>query len=213
MTSAKATAGTPGKVLTHSDLCAIAARWLKKPLSAHGHGCQVAFTETRVSFLPGESPDAIGFRVSTRGYGGGSTIVECKTSRSDFRRDQGKPHRANGQGMGRFRYYLCPEGLLQPSEMPPGWGLLYVGRRKALTVVSGATLCIREPGAYDCPYDSFNETLLLANLLHRVGSADRLNARLRAADRLNSQLQMRIKQKEDALMALLKPRCGEQEHA
>jgi hypothetical protein len=185
--------------LLHAELCIIAAKWLKKPLSTRGHGCQVSFTETRISFVGGESPDAIGFRVSTHGYGGGSTVVECKTSRGDFRRDSEKPHRAVGGGMGRFRYYLCPEALLAPSDVPAGWGLLYVNAKKAVSVVSGATLSIREPGIYDCPHDAFTETLLLANLLHRVGDAEQLNARLRAADRLNQHLQRLLAQKEKEL--------------
>jgi hypothetical protein len=185
--------------LTHADLCAIAARWLKKPLSAQGHGCQVAFTETRTSFLAGESPDAIGFRVSTPTYGGGSTIVECKVSRADFLQDGKKPHRAAGCGMGRFRYYASPEGMISPEEVPTGWGLIYVDERKTVSVIAGATLSIRNPGAYDLPHDAFAETLLLANLLHRVGDADRLNGRLRAADRVNAQLQRRIEAKEKRL--------------
>ncbi len=185
--------------LTHADLCDIAARWLKKPLSGHGHGCQIAFTETRTGYLAGESPDAIGFRVSTHRYGGGSTVVECKISRADFLHDSKKPHRYEGCGMGRFRYYLCPEDMIEPQELPTGWGLVYVTARKSVRVISGATLSIREPGTYDCQHDAFRETLLLANLLHRVGDSDRLNARLRAADRLNAQLQKSIAAKEKRL--------------
>lgn len=185
--------------LTHGDLCDIAARWLKKPLSARGHGCQIAFTETRTSFLSGESPDAIGFRVSTSTYGGGSTVVECKVSRADFLQDGKKPHRVEGCGMGRFRYYACPEGMIAPDEVPSGWGLLYATAKKTITVISGATLSIRQPDPYDLPHDAFSETLLLANLLHRVGDADRLNGRLRAADRLNAQLQRRIEATEKRL--------------
>jgi hypothetical protein len=184
---------------THTALCDIAARWLKKPLSAHGHGCQIAFTETRTGYLAGESPDAIGFRVSTRRYGGGSIVVECKVSRADFLHDSKKPHRAEGSGMGRFRYYLCPEGMIEQTEVPSGWGLVYATAKKSLRVMSGATLSIREPGAYDCRHDAFSETLLLANLLHRVGDADRLNTRLRTADRLNAHLQRRLETREKRL--------------
>jgi len=169
-------------MVSHPDLCSLAASWLKRSLSAQGHGCQIAFTETRTSFLSGESPDAIGFRVSTRGYGGGSTVVECKVSRSDFMADRKKPHRTDGAGMGRFRYFMVPAGLVSPLEVPDGWGLLHVGEKKRIEVIRGAALCIRDPGEYDRPHDAFSETLLLANLLHRVGNADRLNARLRAAD-------------------------------
>jgi hypothetical protein len=188
--------------LNHADLCVIAARWLKKPLSALGHGCQISFIETRTGFLGGESPDAIGFRVSTLRDGGGSTLVECKVSRADFQRDRKKPHRAQRSGMGRFRYYLCEDGVIQQHEVPEGWGLIYVSAKRRLRVISGAAFSIREPGPYDCPHDAFSETLLLANLLHRVGDATRLNGRLRAADRLNAQLQRSVEAKDKRLRQL-----------
>ena len=194
--------GMGRRYLTHADLCLMAAKWIKKPLSARGHGCQIAFTETRTSFLPGESPDAIGFRVSSRNYGGGSTVVECKVSRGDFRKDSGKPHRSAGEGMGRFRYYLCPEGLIDLSEVPEGWGLLYVNAKNTISVISGAALSIRTPGIYDRPYDAFAETMLLANLLHRIGNAEKLNSRLREADRINRQLQRRIEKTDEAFNRL-----------
>lgn len=187
---------------THAELCAIAVKWLKRPLSRYGHGCQIAFPEPRISFLSGECPDAIGFRVSTRWYGGGSTVVECKTSRTDFLRDNAKPHRADGQGMGRFRYFLCLDGLIKPDELPPGWGLIYAGARGTIRVMAGATLFIREPGPYDRPHDAFMETLLLANLLHRVGDPERLNGRLRSTDRANQGLMRRIDRQEEELRRL-----------
>ncbi|MCB8880066.1 hypothetical protein ACELLULO517_07455 [Acidisoma cellulosilytica] len=138
--------------------------------------------------MAGESPDAIGFRVSELRDGGGSTVVECKVSRSDFLADQKKPHRTQGAGMGRFRYFMVPEGMLSADEVPSGWGLIYVGERNRIQIASGAALSIREPGAFSCWHDSFSETLLLANLLHRVGNPERLNARLRSADAQNANL-------------------------
>jgi hypothetical protein len=181
----------------HADLCQLAANWLKRSLSAKGHGCQIAFTETRTSFLAGESPDAIGFRVAERRYGGGATVVECKVSRADFLADAKKPHRAEGSGMGRFRYYLCPEDLIVRTEIPPGWGLVYVGAKRRIDVICGATLCIREPGSFDLPHDAFSEMMLLANLLHRVGDADRLNNRLRAADAQNGRLSRMLERERE----------------
>ncbi len=178
---------------SHSELCEIAVRWLKKSFSAGGHGCQIAFPETRTSFLSGESPDAIGFRVSSPDYGGGSVVVECKRTRSDFLADVKKPWRERGQGMGRFRYFLCAAGLIQHDDLPPGWGLLWIDDRASVQVQVGAALTLRERGSrdlapFDNPYDAVAETLLLANLLHRIGDADKLNARLRAADGRNSHL-------------------------
>lgn len=101
--------------------------------------------------------------------------------------------------MGRFRYYMCPEGMIEPAEVPAGWGLVYVAAKRTTRVVTGATLTIRDPGLFDCQHDAFSETLLLANLLHRVGNPEKLNGRLRAADRLNAHLQRTVEAKEKRL--------------
>jgi len=69
-----------------------------------------------------ENPDAIGFK---RGF---SCLIECKASRADFLLDKEKLFRKRPQdGMGYERYFMAPIGLLEPSEMPDGWGLLEVG--------------------------------------------------------------------------------------
>ena len=67
-----------------------------------------------------EIPDAIGF------HSHGSLLVEAKTSKADFYKDQNKSFRIHTEtGMGRLRYYICPTGLLVANEIPPYWGLLY----------------------------------------------------------------------------------------
>jgi len=53
-------------------------------------------------------------------------LVECKTSRSDFKHDGRKECRNRGiNHLGNYRYYLVPNGLIRPDEVPDGWGLLY----------------------------------------------------------------------------------------
>ena len=60
----------------------------------------------------------------------GSFIVECKTSRSDFKRDASKPFRMNPEdSCGNWKYYLCPENLIRPDELPDKWGLIYVNEK------------------------------------------------------------------------------------
>jgi hypothetical protein len=103
---------------THEDLVQKACRWLKSAKS-----CGVVYAEAGRNVC-WEEPDAIGWKT------GGSTciVVECKTSRSDFKADAKKPvaRRAEHLGrMGTHRYYLVPEGLVKPEELPPHWGLLY----------------------------------------------------------------------------------------
>lgn len=83
-------------------------------------GCSVIFKERKTS-TP-EEPDVIGFGGST-----GSVVIECKASRSDFFSDKKKSFRQYPeQGMGYKRFYMTPVGLLEPDEIPNGWGLLEV---------------------------------------------------------------------------------------
>lgn len=110
---------------THAKLVEVAARWLRRT-----RGCSVVITEL-TSSLP-EIPDAIGWRI-----GRWSILVECKTSRSDFRRDAEKPHRGvlSDQSIGQARYYLAPKGVLKAEDMPDGWGLIeWDGKRVAYVV-------------------------------------------------------------------------------
>lgn len=178
--------------LTHAELCQIARRWLLYPHSKGGHGCQIAFVEPRIGFLSGEIPDAIGFRAATDADG--SVVVECKASRSDFLADCRKSHR-QCVGMGRWRYFLCPENMINPGELPPGWGLLVVGRRKTVRALAGAVAALpahsgtgrwpdvaAEMGRFALEHDAFRESLMLTKMLHRVGDAEAVNQRIREAE-------------------------------
>lgn len=63
-------------------------------------------------------PDAIGFCTTY------SILIECKVSRSDFLEDKHKRHRRTGCAMGNKRYYLAPQGMIDPDELPEKWGLI-----------------------------------------------------------------------------------------
>lgn len=98
--------------ISHKELVDRAFTWLKV-------FCTVVFKERKTSTR--EEPDAIGFGCK------GTTVIECKASRSDFVTDKNKFFRREPQeGMGYKRYFMAPVGLLEPSEMPEGWGLLEV---------------------------------------------------------------------------------------
>jgi hypothetical protein len=76
-------------------------------------------TELRAAKCP-EIPDVIGFRSTC------CTIVEAKVSRPDFLADARKPWRTGETlALGHFRFFICPQGLISPDELPPKWGLLY----------------------------------------------------------------------------------------
>lgn len=142
---------------THVALCLLAEAWLRR------QGCGVAFHDAlRATTDHGECPDAISWR------GGVSILVECKLSRGDFLADRGKPFRANpGLGMGDWRFYLCPPGIIAVADLPPGWGLLHAkgGRVSAIQGVPGNTAW-----RTTAPFvgNKMCETQLLASALRRM---------------------------------------------
>lgn len=98
---------------THKELVFIAYKWAKNNASVG-----VVFRE--LYSIAGEIPDVIGFGAWH------SVLIECKASRADFLKDKKKPHRTLFKGMGNWRFYCCPKGLIKVEELPAGWGLIYV---------------------------------------------------------------------------------------
>jgi hypothetical protein len=126
--------------MTHDELVRKAAAWLRRgAIVPDWRGprirnvrCSVVLTECAGG--GGEIPDAIGFAFGARW----SVLIECKTSRSDFLADAKKWHRRpcmkRFHGLGMYRYFLAPAGLLKFDEMPRGWGLLEVHGRSVQVV-------------------------------------------------------------------------------
>ncbi|HEY9096428.1 MAG TPA: adenylosuccinate synthase [Hydrogenophaga sp.] len=173
--------------MTHADLCALAVKWLKRPQSGNGHGCSIAVSECQ-SGCSGEIPDAIGFRAN---WAGGSVVVEVKVSRSDFLADKAKPHRQPGRGMGTWRYYMAPEGLIKPEELPERWGLLEVNKRGHVKPRAGAVLEARHYTRFSDALEAFRhvpdhnaERDLLVLLLARVGDPNQVADNIKAANNL-----------------------------
>jgi hypothetical protein len=150
----------------HAELCRRAERWLRSI------GCGVTAIEL-VSFA-GEQPDVIGWRQ------GRSVVCEAKVSRADFAADLAKPWRLDpAQGMGDWRFYVAPSGLLQASEIPAGWGLLeWDGKQLQRThnVPPGNTWS--EPPLQG---DKRKEALVLCSLVRRL-QKPRSDRRKRAND-------------------------------
>lgn len=178
------------KTFSHNELQDIACSWLKKNRRAHGPGCHIALKEVGAIFN-GERADAWGYRWggTTNGIEHGSVLVEIKTSRSDFFADAVKPHRAGiTVGMGRYRYYMCPEGLITLDDVPHGWGLLWVNHRGHVHIQAGHVCCIASDidyalgtlWAHKCNSDI--ECDVLAHLLTRVGDPEAVNRRIRNAE-------------------------------
>lgn len=186
-----------GAKLQHKELCALAVSWLKRPASRTGPGCLVAVSES-ANWINGEIPDAIGWRPYSHGRAG-SVVVEVKTSRADFLADAKKPHRTDpGRGMGAYRYYLAPEGVIRLDELPLKWGLVEVNGRGHLKVRAGHVLLgYRDP---DCwrhdEFDHAAEIGTLAMCLNRVGDPQKLQDMLREANNRNTRLQSKLAQLE-----------------
>lgn len=121
--------------MTHSELCKLAVVWLKRPYSRGGHGCKVAIDECQTGWS-GEIPDAIGYCSTGQPLRDGTVLVECKVSRADFLSDKAKPHRQAG-GVGNWRYYMAPEGIISTEDLPARWGLVEVNARGHLKVRRG----------------------------------------------------------------------------
>jgi hypothetical protein len=97
----------------HVELVERGCAWL------YAHGCSVVLTD--LPSWTGEKPDCIGW------HNRWSTLIEVKVSRADFFHDAEKPWRRDpkGRASGQRRFYLVPAGMVDPDEIPAGWGLLW----------------------------------------------------------------------------------------
>lgn len=146
--------------LTHDDLVAAAGRWLRNTAA-----CSVVLEELVANTGNGEKPDAIGW------YTGHTLLIECKASRADFLADHKKRFRMHPErGMGMFRYFMAPAGLIKPSELPSQWGLLEVtGQRVSVSAGYRPRTIVRpeSPWAFPDRYVD-GETQMLLSAMVRV---------------------------------------------
>lgn len=192
---------------THAKLTAIAVKWLRRANSAGGHGCQLSFSECW-AMSDGEKPDAIGWR--NVGYQDGTVLVEVKASRADFLADSKKPHRQHPEtGVGRWRYFMCPEGMISPDELPPHWGLLWVTKRNGIRAMAGPAASLSfHSGDQFYEYQKYQDALdlhaqprnveremaMLVRLLHRVPDAESANMQIRNLNNFNQNLRVKLEQ-------------------
>lgn len=108
----------------HEALCAKGVTWLKR------NGFSVAAMNVW-AYASRERVDCIGYRHQC------SVLIEVKVSKNDFFADNKKPERISG-GVGTYRFYLAPAGMINISELPPKWGLLEFSGR-CVKMVHGPT--------------------------------------------------------------------------
>lgn len=115
--------------VTHDEIGEIVRDRLK------GKGYDLAFANM-IDAGVGEQPDCLG--IDNAGF---TILIEAKVSRSDFKADQKKPWRKDGNGIGKRRVYVTPVGLLEPKEIPYGWELWEIqdNKRKTIKIVKGMT--------------------------------------------------------------------------
>ena len=140
---------------THNELVLRAETWLKK------NGFKVAIRDP-FKAATSEFPDVIAWRY------GVSVVIECKTSLSDFRQDRRKPFRKDPRkGMGQWRIYFAPKGLIQVESLPDRWGLIEVTPKQAFR-----THGVPKGNIWsNPPFDDFNseaERIVLTSALRRL---------------------------------------------
>jgi hypothetical protein len=151
--------------LTHNELVKIARRWLRNT-----EKCSVVVSE--ISSAAGEEPDAIGWK------SGFSTLVECKATLDDFHKDKRKIVRRVADptinfGMGQYRYYMVPEGLLgedPQKRLPRSWGLLEV------TVSGRVKRSVPATQWVQCPISVRREMQLILSALRRYQEKENAEA-------------------------------------
>lgn len=138
--------------MTHAALVELAIRWLRI-----SYRCGIILSEQACG--SGEMPDVIGWKGRCR-----SVVVECKVARGDFLADRHKPWREEPDiALGCERFYMAPQGLITPEELPAGWGLLDVrGRKVSIRVPCSKRRSLRTPQGL------LNEMNLLLASLRRV---------------------------------------------
>ena len=140
------------------ELVTRAKSWLRSK------GCGLILGEPfRARTTSKEIPDAIGWFCDAT-----SILVECKVSRSDFLADKNKRFRKEPDlGVGQWRVYLCPPGIIEGVDLPEHWGLLWsVGRSvKAVHGVPGN--CHWRTHAPFLP-NRLTETEILSQAMRRV---------------------------------------------
>jgi len=134
-------------MITHYDLCQKTAEWAMKKFL--GDLCIYEYQ----SYASAEHPDVLLFKAEK------TKLFEVKVSLADFKKDPKKEARTiwktpwywsrstsedklqfklrapelyyrEAPHLGVLRYYVCPAGLIQPEDLPTGWGLYWVKNGK-----------------------------------------------------------------------------------
>jgi hypothetical protein len=106
----------------HYELCKLGASYVRRR-GFQGGQTPNKFAVVELICAGAEDPDIWATN------GSSTTLVEVKTSHSDFMADRKKYARSAqaetlGHTVGNYRYYLAPAGVITKDELPEKWGLL-----------------------------------------------------------------------------------------
>lgn len=107
----------PKRGSKHKLLTEMGAKWIRQngfDVIATEHSCEQNL----------EQPGVVAFRSNCSAFIEVIANRDCLADRKDHRR-----------GLGVYRFYLCPEGVLTPDDLPPRWGLLYARGRSVVEIV------------------------------------------------------------------------------
>jgi hypothetical protein len=118
----------------HYQLCCEGAKYLIQPRAKEPWDGQNKWSAVEIICMGCENPDVYATNGET------STVIEVKTSHSDFVNDKNKYSRTeqaknSKHFLGNYHYYLCPENLIKENELPENWGLLYWTGKKIIKVI------------------------------------------------------------------------------
>lgn len=116
----------------HYQLCCECAKWLRNRKNCEKWETPWKYVSVELNVYGTECADVW----ATNGWS--SIVVEVKTSRADFHADSKKKYRTKewrDQVPGNYRYFLAPNGLISPEELPEGHGLLEWDGNKIIRTV------------------------------------------------------------------------------
>lgn len=138
----------------HYELCCKAATWIRQPMNNERWHSPYQLSTVELVCTGKELADVY----ATNGEI--SCVIEVKTSHKDYEVDGCKYTRFKpDEGLGDFRYYLCPAGMISENELPPFWGLLYYDNGKISKVRS----------AIQQPSDKRMDIFVLTSIMRREG--------------------------------------------
>ena len=106
----------------HDKLVKLGSEWLMRntPVLGNCECSKCSIVTTEIVTFASEMPDVLGFANNNK-----TVLLEAKISREDFKRDFKKSFRINpADGMGEYRLYIAPKGLIKAEELPDKWGLV-----------------------------------------------------------------------------------------